>query len=146
MSVSSDLFVDQKFRQTIIRFCEFHDEINVEFRNEDCAELSFDTPWSDAVEFLITRHGAEDSLVSFSAEIETNYQVSDAPHPLSTLLLMRNAQQRIGMWRINLQYDNTLSYECTRSDMHVRSLDWSTFQEVVIGLINECVVFFEAMA
>lgn len=133
MSTLTNLFSAANFRTTIRNYCN---QIGWKIAEIDDkhATLLFDMNSGRTQKLYIIRYG---EVLEFS--VPSLLQADDddeIPHPLSTLLLKRNAQMSIGFWAIE-----EINQKFTFSIMHNAPLELINvkfFEAVVNSLISEC--------
>jgi 8-oxo-dGTP pyrophosphatase MutT (NUDIX family) len=123
----------QYFKRAIKTFCEEYKWKLLEV-DEDRAELEFDTSKGRHKQFHIERH---DSTVEFSVPSFMSFKTEEEiPNTLSTLLLRRNSQKKIGFWCID-QIQGKFVYSCMHN-AELKLLHSQYFAGIIEGLIEEC--------
>jgi 8-oxo-dGTP pyrophosphatase MutT (NUDIX family) len=123
----------QYFKRAIKTFCEEHKWKLLEV-DEDRAELEFGTSKGRHKQFHIERH---DSTVEFSVPSFMSFKEEDEiPDTLSTLLLRRNSQKKIGFWCID-HIQGKFVYSCMHN-AELKLLHSQYFAAIIEGLIEEC--------
>ena len=129
----TSLFAGVNFRYAIQKCCE---QIGWKIAdlNENRALLRFETGIGRAQNLFILRY---DSTLEFSAPSMTQFESGDQiPNHLSTMLLRRNAENKIGFWCIE-----TLDGKPTYTYMHnvdLSHINNEHFADVAQFLVREC--------
>ena len=123
------------FKRVIKTYCEEYKWRLLE-ADQDHAELEFGkTKGKGHIKHLhITRH---DSTVEFSVPSFMGFKSEEEiPDTLSTLLLRRNSQKKVGFWCID-QMKGKFVYSCMHN-AELKLLDSQHFTEIIESLIEEC--------
>lgn len=133
MSSFASLFSGVNFRNTIQKYCN---EVGWKIydSNDKRVILQFNMESGRKQTLYIIRF---ESTLEFSVPSMASFSsVDDIPHYLSTLLLQRSSERKIGFWCIE-----KIGEKQTYSHMHNAELELinvSYFTKVVRALINEC--------
>jgi hypothetical protein len=74
--------------------------------------------------------------LEFSVPSALSFDEDDIPHMLSTLLLKRNVERKIGFWCLE-KISEKFVFECMHN-AEMQLIDSEYFGNVVRALINEC--------
>jgi hypothetical protein len=122
----------QYFKRAIKTYCEEYKWKLLE-ADEDQAELEFGKSGGGNKRLHITRH---DSTAEFSVPSFIGFKSEEEiPDALSTLLLRRNSQKKIGFWCID-QMKGRFVYSCMHN-AELKLLDSQYFAVIVKSLIEE---------
>ena len=122
----------QYFKRAIKTYCEEYKWKLLE-ADEDQAELEFGKSGGGNKRLHITRH---DSTAEFSVPSFIGFKSEEEiPDALSTLLLRRNSQKKIGFWCID-QMKGRFVYSCMHN-AELKLLDSQYFGVIVKSLIEE---------
>jgi 8-oxo-dGTP pyrophosphatase MutT (NUDIX family) len=121
------------FKRAIKTYCEEYKWKLLE-ADQDHAEFEFSLAGGRTKPLYITRH---DSTVEFSVPSFVVFKsIEEIPDALSTILLRRNAHNRIGFWCID-QIEGKFAYSCVYN-AELKLLDNQYFAGIVHGLVTEC--------
>jgi len=129
----TSLFAGVNFRHTIQKCCE---QIGWQIAdlNENRALLRFESASGRAQNLLILRY---DSTLEFSAPSTTQFESEDQiPNYLSTMLLRRNAENKIGFWCIEM-LDGKLTYTYMHN-VDLSHINNEHFADAAQFLVREC--------
>ena len=133
MAVDKDIFSSSKFRSTVRGYCN---EIGWQISdiNDSRAILRFDMESGNVQTLFIIRY---DNTLEFSCPSAVKFDdLDEFPHTLSTFLLSRNSEFKIGFWCLE-----EISGKHTFSMMHnaeISLIDIDYFTKVVYKLIKDC--------
>ncbi|MEZ2341963.1 hypothetical protein [Microcoleus sp.] len=133
MAIDKDLFSSFKFRSTIEGYCR---DIgwNISRIDNEIAVIKFDMESGTTQTLLIVKY---DSTLEFSCPSGLKFDdIDDVPHNLSTFLLGKNAEYKLGFWALQ-----KLGGKQTFSIIHnaeMSLIDVNYFGRVIIRLIQEC--------
>ncbi|MEG3927142.1 hypothetical protein [Microcoleus sp. D3_18a_C4] len=133
MAIDKDLFSSFKFRSTIEGYCR---DIgwNISRIDNEIAVIKFDMESGTTQTLLIVKY---DSTLEFSCPSGLKFdEIDDVPHNLSTFLLGKNAEYKLGFWALQ-----KLGGKQTFSIIHnaeMSLIDVNYFGRVIIRLIQEC--------
>lgn len=133
MSSFTDLFAGVNFKSTIQKYCT---QLGWKIADltEKKAVMHFDMESGRTQTLYIIKY---DTTLEFSVPSEIAFQDEDnLPHWLSTLLLKRNTERKIGFWCIE-KINDKHTYECMHN-AEMQLIDGEYFGKVVRALINEC--------
>lgn len=140
MSSFADLFSGVNFERTIRRFCDDHGWVIAEISNRS-AVIRFNMSSGRKQTVYITKH---ETTLEFDCPSGACFDSQDdIPHLLSTILLERNARNKIGFWCIE-----TIGSRLVFSYMHnaeLRLIDSQFFARIIRALIQECDEFEGAL-
>jgi hypothetical protein len=133
MSSFMDLFSGANFRVTIQKYCSQNNWRPSDI-NDRRAILKFDmksgrTQTLYIIKFDTTLEFSVPSMINFSSE-------DDIPHYISTILMKRNRERKIGFWCIEI-----IGNKQTYSAMHnaeMKLMDSDYFALVIQALISDC--------
>lgn len=133
MAGLASLFSSSSFRGTIQRYCSDQGWKIAEI-NEVKAVLRFRMDSGRSQTLYIIRY---DSTLEFSVPSALNFSsIDDVPHYVSTLLLKRNREPKVGFWCIEeIGRDHVFS---VMHNAEMQLIDSTYFARVVRVLINEC--------
>jgi 8-oxo-dGTP pyrophosphatase MutT (NUDIX family) len=121
------------FKRAVKSYCEEH-KLNLLEVDQDRAELGYGMVDELTKPLYITRH---DSTVEFSVPSFVAFKSEEElPDALSTILLRRNSQKKIGFWCID-QHRGKYVYSCMHN-AELKLLDSQYFARIIEGLIEEC--------
>jgi hypothetical protein len=129
----ADLFSGTNFQNTIRNYCS---QIGWKIRdlNNRRAVLGFNMDSGRTQTLYIIRY---ESTLEFSVPSMAQFDTTDdVPHYLSTLLLKRSSERKIGFWCIE-----EIGGKQTYSHMHnaeMQLIDVNYFAKVIRALIREC--------
>lgn len=136
MSGFAALFSGMNFQGTIKRYC---DQIGWKIAdiNEKRAVIKFSMRSGRTQSLWIVRY---DTTLEFSVPSMAQFDSEDRiPHYLSTILLKRSAQNKIGFWCIE-QISGKSVFSCMHNaEMSLINAEY--FQKVVNALVTECDTF-----
>lgn len=133
MSSLSDLFSGANFQKTIVNYCS---QIGLKIKdvNNRRAVLGFNMPSGNVQTLYIIRY---ETTLEFSVPSAAVFDsIDEIPHYLSTMLLKRNAERKIGFWCVE-----EISGKQTYSHMYnaeMELINVKYFARLVQILINEC--------
>ena len=133
MSELQDLFSGFNFKQTIQRYC---DDRSWRIANitDKIASLQFTMKSGRDQTLFIMRY---ETTLEFSVPSMAKFNSDDdIPHFLSTLLLKRSSQRKIGFWCIE-DLGDKLVYSCMHN-AEMKLINSEYFASVVRALIVEC--------
>jgi hypothetical protein len=133
MSGMAELFAGANFERTIQKYCE-DQSWKLADLNERRAILQFTMESGRTQTLYIIKY---DTTLEFSVPSALSYpSTDDVPHYVSTLLLQRNSQKKIGFWCIE-EIQGKKTYSCMHNaEMNLLNSDY--FGSVVSALIQEC--------
>ena len=121
------------FKLAIATYCEEHKWV-LSAVNEERAEMEFPLANGELKLLNIKRY---DSTLEFSVPSFAAFGAeSDIPGVLSTVLLERNSETKIGFWCIDKVGDKSV-YTCM-NNIELKLLDSAHFAAIIKGLIDEC--------
>ena len=127
------LFSGVNFANTIMKYCAVNGWKIADLNNER-AILRFSMSSGRNQTLYILRY---ESTLEFSVPSMAAFDSEDSiPHFLSTLLLKRSSEQKIGFWCIE-QIGREHVYSCMHN-AEMQLMDSNYFARVVRALINEC--------
>ncbi|MEN6643522.1 MAG: hypothetical protein ABFE08_13840 [Armatimonadia bacterium] len=133
MSSFADLFSGLNFERTIRRFCSDQSWVIAEV-NDRKAVLRFNMESGRKQTLFILKY---ESTLEFSVPSGAQFDSEDEiPDFLSTLLLKRSAQRKIGFWCIE-KIGSRHVYSCMHN-AEFQLIDSVFFAKVVRALIGEC--------
>ncbi|XZN92102.1 MAG: hypothetical protein ACM65M_04405 [Microcoleus sp.] len=133
MAIDKDLFSSFKFRSTIEGYCR---DIGWKISSIDneIAVIKFDMESGSTQTLLIVKY---DSTLEFSCPSGLKFDdIDDVPHNLSTFLLGKNAEYKLGFWALQ-----KIGRKQTFSIIHnaeMSLIDVNYFGRLVVKLIQEC--------
>ena len=133
MSSLASLFQGVNFQHTIRRYC---DQIGWRVRelSDNKAVLGFNMKSGRTQTLYILSY---ETTLEFSVPSGLSFDADDdIPHVLSTLLLKRNAEAKIGFWCIE-QIGSKYVYSCMHN-AEMSLLDTDYFGRIVVRLVEEC--------
>lgn len=140
MSDYTTLLSAANFQRTIQKYCAEHGW-SINDINDRKAVLKFEADSGRTQIVYIIRF---DTTLEFSVPSKFFFANEDeVPHRLSTILLGKNRESKIGFWCIE-----SISDELTFSFMHnqeIHLLDSQHFRFIVRGLVKECDEFESAV-
>ncbi len=140
MSGLASLFSAGTFRTTVERYCADQGWRIAEINNVK-AVLRFNMSSGRVQTLYIIRF---ESTLEFSVPSGLAFpSVDDIPHYVSTLLLKRNREPKVGFWCIE-EIGKKHVFSCMHN-AELQLIDSAYFARVVRVLINECDDFEEAM-
>ncbi len=133
MAIDKDIFSSSKFRSTIEAYCRAVGWKIINIDNK-CAILRFDMKSGSTQTVFIVNY---DSTLEFSCPTGLKFNsVDDIPHRLSTLLLIKNTEYKIGFWAIEKISDKQVFSIVHNAEITL--IDVNYFCLVVFQLIQEC--------
>lgn len=133
MSGMAELFAGATFERTIKQYCDDQGWQLADL-NDRRAILQFTMESGRTQTLYIIKY---DTTLEFSVPSALSYaSTDDVPHQVSTLLLQRNAQKKIGFWCIE-EIQDKKTYSCMHN-AEVNLIDSNYFASVVSALIEEC--------
>lgn len=133
MSSLATLFSGMNFQGTVQKYCQQIGWKIAEIDNKH-AVLLFTMESGREQRLYIIRY---DTTLEFSVPSMAKFDSDDdIPDALSTLLLKRNAQSKVGFWCIE-EIRGSLIYSCMHN-AEIELLNTSYFERVVRVLIEEC--------
>jgi len=134
------LFSGANFAKTIKTYCAAN-SWNIAKLNSNQAILRFGMDSGRDQTLYITRY---ETTLEFSVPSIAIFDSEDSiPHYLSTLLLRRSSEKKIGFWCIE-HLGGKYVYSCMHN-AEMQLIDNDYFTKVVIALISECDDFEEAL-
>lgn len=141
MGSFADLFVGVNFTSTIQKYCE-QQGWKISELNDARAVLRFEMSSGRTQTLYIIKY---ETTLEFSVPSGLVFDSDEnVPHRLSTLLLRRNSERKIGFWCLE-----TINRQSVFSCMHnaeMQLLDGNYFATVVRALVNECDEFEEVIS
>ena len=140
MALDLDLFSSSNFGSTIRRYCnQLGWRINE--LNDRRAILKFGANSGNTQTLFIIRF---ENTLEFSVPSGVNfYNRDDVPGWMSTMLMCKNAEYKIGFWCIeNIEGRQTFSI-MHNAEMSLINVDY--FKKVVLKLVNDCDEFEQAV-
>lgn len=140
MSGFASLFSEMNFRNTIQKYAS-QNGWKIADLSDRHASLRFGMSSGRTQTCHILRY---DTTLEFSCQSAVFFDSeSQIPHALSTLLLKRSAQRKVGFWCIE-ELSGKQVYSCMHN-AEMSLLDSNYFASVVRALINECDDFETSM-
>lgn len=133
MAIDKDVFSSSKFRSTIEAYCR---AVGWKIFNIDnkCAIIRFDMESGSTQTVFIIKY---DSTLEFSCPTGLKFEnIDDIPHQLSTLLLSKNSEYKVGFWAIEKISGKQVFSIVHNAEMTLIDVDY--FRRVVLKLIQEC--------
>ncbi|WP_322508508.1 hypothetical protein [Anaerolinea sp.] len=133
MSTFEDLFSGVNFKSTVTRYCQ---QIGWKVAEVDDrhAMLKFTMESGRNQVLWILRY---DKTLEFSVPSMAQFdREEDIPHFLSTVLMRRSSQKKIGFWCIE-EINGRYIYSCMHN-AEIQLMDIPYFRDVVVALISEC--------
>ncbi len=141
MSTFASLFSGANFQGTIRRFASDHSWSISDINNKQ-AVLRFTAGSGNPQILYIVRY---DTTLEFSVPSAIMFNSEDEiPHYLSTILLKRNAQRKVGFWCIE-EIQNRQVFSCMHN-AEMQLIDSKYFRTVIVALIEECDEFEQIIA
>ncbi|WP_322513708.1 hypothetical protein [Chloroflexus sp.] len=141
MSGLASLFSGMNFQGTIQRFAA-DNGWKVSDINSKQATLRFTARSGNNQTLYIIRY---DTTLEFSVPSAIMFNSEDQiPHYLSTILLKRNAQRKVGFWCIE-EIQNRQVFSCMHN-AELQLIDSKYFRTVVLALVEECDEFEQLIA
>lgn len=129
----ADLFAGVNFKGTIQKYCA-QQSWKIYDLNDRRAVLRFDMSSGRTQTLYIIKY---ETTLEFSVPSALAFDSDDdVPHRLSTLLLRRNAERKIGFWCVE-DINQRVVFSCMHN-AEMQLLDGAYFASVVRALINEC--------
>jgi hypothetical protein len=133
MAIDKDIFSSFKFRSTVESYCQNLDW-NIYKIDNKMAVIKFNMESGSTQTVFIIKY---DFTIEFSCPSGLKFDdVDDVPHNLSTLLLKKNAQYKLGFWGIENIGDQQVFSIIHNAEMSLIDVDY--FRRVVIQLVDEC--------
>jgi len=133
MAIDKDIFSSFKFRSTVESYCQNLDW-NIYKIDNKTAVIKFNMESGSTQTVFIIKY---DLTIEFSCPSGLKFDdVDDIPHRLSTLLLQKNAQYKLGFWGIENIGDQQVFSIIHNAEMSLIDVDY--FRRVVIQLVDEC--------
>ncbi|CAD0230267.1 MULTISPECIES: hypothetical protein [Planktothrix] len=133
MAIDKDIFSSFKFRSTVESYCQNLDW-NIYKIDNKTAVIKFNMESGSTQTVFIIKY---DLTIEFSCPSGLKFDdVDDIPHRLSTLLLQKNAQYKLGFWGIENIGDQQVFSIIHNAEMSLIDVDY--FRRVVIHLVHEC--------
>ncbi len=133
MAINKDIFSSVKFRSTIESYCR-ENNWPLSHIDNDKAILEFKMESGNEQTVFIVRY---DNTLEISCPSGFKFSdQDDIPHGLSTVLLQKNSQSKIGFWCIE-----KITGKQVFSIMHnieISLMDAKYFTKVVVYLVNSC--------
>ncbi len=127
------LFSGVNFTNTIMKYCAVHGW-KIADLNDKRAVIKFNMSSGRSQTLYIIRYEA---TLEFSVPSMAAYSSEDSiPHILSTLLLKRSSEKKIGFWCIE-RIAGKYVYSCMHN-AEMQLIDANYFAKVVRALISEC--------
>lgn len=141
MAIDLDLFSSTNFRSTIQRYCnQLGWRIND--INNSRAILKFEANSGNSQTLFIIRY---DNTLEFSVPSGLKfYSLDDVPGWMSTLLLSRNSQFKLGFWCIEEISNQQVFSMMHNAEISLMNVDY--FRKVVLKLVNDCDEFEVAIS
>jgi DNA-directed RNA polymerase subunit RPC12/RpoP len=140
MAVDRDIFSSSRFRTTIQGYCN-QAGWKINDINDSRAILRFDMESGSVQTLFIIRY---DNTLEFSCPSGIKFDdIDDLPHWLSTYLMQKNAEYKIGFWCIE-----KIGAKFVFSMMHnaeITLIEPKYFVKVVLKLIQDCDDFEKAV-
>lgn len=133
MAIDKDIFSSFKFRSTIEGYCR---DIgwNISSIDNQIAVIRFDMESGSTQTLLIVKY---DSTLEFSCPSGLKFDdIDDIPHNLSTFLLGKNAEYKLGFWALQ-----KIGGKQTFSIIHnaeMSLIDVNYFRKLLIMLVEKC--------
>ncbi len=133
MSGFADLFTSMNFKGTVQKYCA-QQGWKIADIDDKHAVLRFTMNSGRNQTLYIIRY---DSTLEFSVPSLAAFDSEDQiPHYLSTILLKRSSQRKIGFWCIE-QIGGKQVYSCMHN-AEMKLIDADYFAQIVRVLVNEC--------
>lgn len=133
MSGLADLFAGVNFKTTIQRYCA-QQRWHIADLNNQRAILRFSMSSGRTQVLYIIKY---EETLEFSVPSSLAFDTADdVPHYVSTILLKRNREKKIGFWCLE-QIGQKQVYSCMHN-AHMQLIDGAYFASIVDVLIQEC--------
>ncbi len=141
MAIDLDLFSSVNFRSTIQRYCnQLGWRIND--INDRRAILKFSANSGNNQTLFIIRY---ENTLEFSVPSGLKfYSLEDVPGWMSTMLLSRNSQFKIGFWCLEEIENQQVFSMMHNAEISLMNVDY--FSKVILKLVNDCDEFEQAIA
>ena len=140
MAVDRDIFSSSRFRSTIKGYCN---QIGwtINDINDSRVIIKFNMESGNVQTLFIIRY---DNTLEFSCPSGIKFDdIDNLPHKLSTLLMVKNAEYKIGFWCIeNIDGKQVFS---VMHNAEMSLIDVNYFGKVVFKIIQECDDFEQAI-
>ncbi|MCE2699310.1 MAG: hypothetical protein LW859_18315 [Anabaena sp. 49633_E8] len=141
MSYNLDLFSSSNFRSTIQRYCN-QLGWSINDINNSRAILKFSADSGNSQTLFIIRY---DNTLEFSVPSGLKfYSLEDVPGWMSTMLLSRNSQFKLGFWCIEKISNQQVFSMMHNAEISLINVDY--FRQVVLKLVNDCDEFEVSIA
>jgi hypothetical protein len=133
MAIDKDIFSSFKFRSTIEGYCR---DIgwNISSIDNQRAVIRFDMESGSTQTLFIVKY---DSTLEFSCPSGLKFdEIDDIPHNLSTFLLGKNAEYKLGFWALQKIGGKQIFSIIHNAEMSL--IDVNYFGRVVIMLVEKC--------
>jgi hypothetical protein len=133
MAIDLDLFSSSNFRSTIQRYCN-QLGWSINDINNSRAILKFSADSGNSQTLFIIRY---DNTLEFSVPSGLKfYSLEDVPGWMSTMLLSRNSQFKLGFWCIEKISNQQVFSMMHNAEISLINVDY--FRQVVLKLVNDC--------
>jgi len=140
MSDYSSLFSAAAFKSTIRKYCDQYGWA-IEEINDGLAKIKFEMDSGRTQTLFIIRY---DTTLEFSVDSVQSFQSEDeVSHRLSTLLLKKNAEKKVGFWCLE-EIDGELAFSIMHNQ-EISLLNAEYFGVIVRILVRECDEFETAV-
>ncbi|MCE2703653.1 MAG: hypothetical protein PX483_10920 [Nostocales cyanobacterium LE14-WE4] len=141
MAIDLDLFSSSNFRSTIQRYCN-QLGWSINDINNSRAILKFSADSGNSQTLFIIRY---DNTLEFSVPSGLKfYSLEDVPGWMSTMLLSRNSQFKLGFWCIEKISNQQVFSMMHNAEISLINVDY--FRQVVLKLVNDCDEFEVSIA
>ncbi|WP_341730814.1 hypothetical protein [Microcoleus sp. EPA2] len=133
MAIDKDLFSSFKFRSTIEGYCR---DIGWKISSIDnqIAVIKFDMESGSTQTLFIVKY---DSTLEFSCPSGLKFDdIDDIPHNLSTFLLGKNAEYKLGFWALQKIGEKQTFSIIHNAEMSL--IDVNYFRKILIILVEKC--------
>lgn len=140
MAIEKDLFAAHKFRSIIEGYCRSL-EWNIYSIDNKTAVIKFNMESGNTQTVFIIKY---DSTLEFSCPSGLKFEdMDDVPHHLSTFLLNKNAEYKIGFWAIEKIAGKQVFSIIHNAEMSLIDIDY--FRKIIIQLVEKCDHFEESI-
>lgn len=140
VAIDKDSFSSYKFRSTIEGYCRTIGW-KISSIDNDMAVIKFDMDSGSTQTLLIVKY---DSTLEFSCPSGLKFDdIDEIPHYLSTFLLSKNAEYKLGFWCIQKIVGK--QFFSIIHNAEISLIDVNYFGKVVIRLVEECDEFEQSL-
>jgi hypothetical protein len=133
MAIDKDIFSSYNFRTTIQNYCDKLDW-NISDINNDGAVIKFEMDSGSTQTVFIIKY---ENTLEFSCPSGIKFgSRDDIPHILSTILLEKNSEYKLGFWCIEKIGEKLVFSVMHNSELTLIDLDY--FRKIVVRLVTEC--------